>query len=79
MEFWYARDLQEVLQYTQWRNFQNVIDRAMLACKNSGYNVAEHFAEVIKTLEMPNSALKAVENEELKKLRKQKAKLQLDE
>jgi len=49
-ESWFARDLQEVLQYTQWRNFQKVIDRAMLACKNSGFEVTEHFAEVSKTM-----------------------------
>jgi DNA-damage-inducible protein D len=60
VEFWYARDLQGVLQYTQWRNFQKVIDRAMLACKNSGFDVDERFAEVSKTLKMPNFAEKQV-------------------
>jgi len=35
-EFWYARELADVLEYTQWRNFAKVIDKAMLACKNSG-------------------------------------------
>jgi DNA-damage-inducible protein D len=60
VEFWYARDLQSVLQYAQWRNFQKVIDRAMLACKNSGFDVGERFAEVSKTLKMPNFAEKQV-------------------
>ena len=59
-EFWFARDLQNVLQYTEWRNFQKVIDRAMLACKNSGYGVAEHFVEVNKTIKMPKTAEKQV-------------------
>jgi len=59
-ESWFARDLQDVLQYTQWRNFQKVIDRAMLACKNSGFDVAEHFAEVSKTIKMPKTAEKSV-------------------
>jgi len=59
-ESWFARDLQEVLQYTQWRNFQKVIDRATLACKNSGFEVAEHFAEVSKTIKMPKTAEKLV-------------------
>jgi DNA-damage-inducible protein D len=60
LEFWFARDLQRVLQYVQWRNFHTVIDRAMLACKNSGLNVADHFADVSKTIEMPKSAVKQV-------------------
>jgi DNA-damage-inducible protein D len=59
-ESWFARDLQEVLQYTQWRNFQKVIDRAALACKNSGFEVTEHFAEVSKTIKMPKNAEKLV-------------------
>lgn len=36
VEFWYARELAPVLEYVQWRNFSKVIDKAMLACKNSG-------------------------------------------
>jgi DNA-damage-inducible protein D len=59
-EFWYARDLAIVLQYVQWRNFQKVIDRAMLACKNSGFDVNDHFAEVSKTIKMPKTAEKQV-------------------
>ena len=47
-EFWYARDLARALQYTQWRNFQKVIDRAILACKNSGFDISAHFVEVTK-------------------------------
>ena len=50
-EFWYARDLSIVLHYAQWRNFQKVIDRAMLACKNSGFDTDDHFAEVSKMVE----------------------------
>jgi DNA-damage-inducible protein D len=59
-EFWFARDLQSVVQYTQWRNFHKVIDRAMLACKNSGFIVGDHFADVSKTIQMPKSAEKQV-------------------
>lgn len=35
-EFWFARELQDVLEYTQWRRFSDSIERAKLACKNSG-------------------------------------------
>lgn len=47
-EYWFARELAPVLEYVQWRNFAKVLDRAMLACKNSGYPVPDHFAEVSK-------------------------------
>ncbi|MCL2174666.1 MAG: DNA damage-inducible protein D [Treponema sp.] len=59
-EFWFARDLQEVLNYTKWENFSKVIDRAMLACKNSGLNITDHFPEVRKTIKMPKTAEKQV-------------------
>ena len=52
-EYWFARELAPVLEYAKWENFQKVIDRAMLACRNSGFNVEEHFTEVKKTVEMP--------------------------
>src|SRR5512133_702027 len=50
-EFWYARELALVLEYVQWRNFAKVLDRAKLACKNSGYALQDHFAEVSKIVE----------------------------
>ena len=43
-EYWLARGLQKVLQYTQWRRFENVINKAKLACKNSNIKVDDHFA-----------------------------------
>ena len=49
----------------QWSNFEKVLDRANLACKNSGYEVIDHFAEVGKTIEMPKSATKQVIDYEL--------------
>lgn len=51
VEFWNARELANVLEYVQWRNFEKVLDRAKLACKNSGYEVIDHFAEVSKIVE----------------------------
>ena len=48
IEFWYARELSKCLGYEKWANFTKVIDRAMLSCKNSGYNVEDQFAEVGK-------------------------------
>ena len=54
-EYWFARDLQKTLLYTEWRNFHKVIDRAILACKNSGFDVGERFVEVSKTIKMPTN------------------------
>jgi len=47
-EYWEARELQHVLEYTQWRRFENVIDKAKIACKNSNVDINEQFANVGK-------------------------------
>ncbi|MBN2836084.1 MAG: DNA damage-inducible protein D [Candidatus Delongbacteria bacterium] len=64
-EFWYARELKTVLEYTEWRNFSKVLDRAKLSCRNSGYEINDHFVEVNKTIDMPKSATKQVADFEL--------------
>ncbi|MDD4527045.1 MAG: DNA damage-inducible protein D [Candidatus Margulisbacteria bacterium] len=50
-EFWFARELAVALEYVQWRNFAKVLERAKLSCKNSGYEISDHFAEVSKIVE----------------------------
>ena len=50
-EYWSARELADALDYTQWRNFQKVINRAMIACETSGHRVLDDFAEVGKIVE----------------------------
>ena len=47
-EYWLAREFSAELDYVQWRNFSKVLDKAKLACKNSGFDVDDHFAEVSK-------------------------------
>ena len=59
-EYWLARELQELLDYTQWRNFENVISKAKIACENSGNAISDHFADVSKTIAMPKGAVKDV-------------------
>ena len=51
-EFWYARELQEVLEYTEWRNFSKVIDKARVSCKTSGEVETSHFVDVNKKVEI---------------------------
>lgn len=50
-EFWSARELATALDYTQWRNFQKVINRARVACENSGHDSSNDFAEVSKIVD----------------------------
>ena len=56
IEYWYARELQNVLEYTQWRRFENVINKAKLSCENAGISVIEHFADVGKLSKRANNA-----------------------
>ncbi|MCL2303138.1 MAG: DNA damage-inducible protein D [Lentimicrobiaceae bacterium] len=50
-EYWIARELAPILEYTEWRNFSKVIDRAMLACKNSGFDISDQFVDLNKLIE----------------------------
>lgn len=64
-EYWNARELAIVLDYTKWENFHKVIKRAMIACENSGRDVFQCFPEVRKTSEMPNGGVKNIVDYEL--------------
>ena len=48
IEFWYARELMGMLEYSKWGNFTKVIDKAKEACENSNVNISDHFANVGK-------------------------------
>jgi DNA-damage-inducible protein D len=64
-EFWYARELAPVLDYAKWENFSKVIDRAKLACKNSGQSVADHFPDVRKMVGLGSGTVRKVKDYEL--------------
>ena len=55
-EFWYARELMKVLNYSKWGNVIKVIDKAVETWKNSKINDSDHFADVGKTIKMPKGA-----------------------
>lgn len=61
-EVWYARELQEVLDYSQWRSFKEVVEKAMDACKASANLVDDHFAEVRKLVQIGSGAEREVED-----------------
>ena len=60
VEYWYAREIMEVLQYSKWQNFEKIIDKAKTSCKNSDICVFEHFTDVSKTIKMPKGAEKTI-------------------
>ena len=62
IEFWYARDLQELLDYDEWRNFLNVIEKAKISCKNAGQKIEDHFVDINKTIAMPKGASKEIDD-----------------
>lgn len=56
-EYWNARELQHILEYAEWRNFLKVVDKAKIACENSGISVEEHFVDVNKMVEIGKEKL----------------------
>ena len=59
-EFWCARDLQGLLGYAEWRNFSKVIDKAITACQNAGYDPRDHFVEINKMVPLGSGAQRQV-------------------
>lgn len=60
IEFWYARELQPLLGYSRWENFELVIKRAMISCENAGGNVNNHFRGVTKMIKLAKNAERGV-------------------
>lgn len=61
-EYWLARELQPVLEYAQWRRFSDAIERAKLACKNSGFAVEDHFADIGKMVDIGSGAERQIDD-----------------
>ncbi len=61
-EYWLARELQTILDYSQWRNFKEALERAKLACKNSGFEPEDHFADVSKMVELGSGAEREIDD-----------------
>ncbi|OFY21246.1 MAG: hypothetical protein A2W98_14770 [Bacteroidetes bacterium GWF2_33_38] len=57
-EFWSARDLSKVLEYSEYRHFKPVIEKAKDACKNSNNAVLNHFEDILEMIELGKGAKK---------------------
>ncbi|HFY0602185.1 TPA: DNA damage-inducible protein D [Legionella pneumophila] len=60
VEFWLARDVQKLLGYEKWDNFLKVVSKAKTACKISEHNVADHFADVGKMVELGSGSQREI-------------------
>ena len=61
-ECWLARELQGVLEYARWENFNKAIERAKKACTNTGFDVEDHFREVTKMVPLGSGAEREIDD-----------------
>ena len=64
-EFWSARKLAKVLEYSEYRHFLPVIEKAKEACKNSGHNTVDHFEDILDMIEIGKGGQRQVEDVKL--------------
>ena len=62
MEFWYARDMQQVLEYKRWDKFINVIEKAKQACQNSGNSILDHFSHMGRMVNIGSDTTREIED-----------------
>lgn len=62
IEYWLARDLQHLLGYTKWENFQTVIAKAKTACEVSGHEIANHFPDVRKLVKIGSGTERGIDD-----------------
>ena len=62
VECWSARELQNIFNYVQWRNFTKVVDKAREACENAGIPVSDHFADISKMVDLGSKSQRQVDD-----------------
>ena len=65
IEFWYARELMPILQYSNWQNFEKIINKAKISCENSNINVLDHFTDINKMVQIGSGAERKQQDYEL--------------
>jgi len=60
VEFWRARDLQRLLEYTDWRNFLQVVNRAKAARETAGHLLSGHFVDANKMVTLGSGSQREV-------------------
>ena len=65
MEFWYAREIMTILEYSKWQNFEKIIEKAKISCEKSGFAVIDHFTDVSKMVQIGSGAEKNVKDYKL--------------
>ena len=65
IEFWYARELMPILQYSNWQNFEKIINKAKISCENSNINVLDHFTDINKMVKIGSGAERKQQDYEL--------------
>lgn len=64
-EYWTARDISRVLEYSEYRHFKPVIEKAKEACENSDYVVTDHFEDMLDMIELGKGAKRKIDNDKL--------------
>ncbi len=62
IEYWLARDLQHLLEYAEWRNFNVVLSKAKTSCEISGYSVSDHFVDVNKMVKLGSGSEREIDD-----------------
>ncbi|MEW8613101.1 MAG: hypothetical protein AB2610_08130 [Candidatus Thiodiazotropha sp.] len=61
-EYWLAREMQSILGYSEWRNFENAIERAKASCVSSGKRIENHFVDVTKMVPVGSDSKRQIED-----------------
>lgn len=62
VEFWSARELQDILGYSRWENFLNAINKAKIACESANSKVSDHFRDITKMINLAKGAQREIED-----------------
>jgi len=62
MECWSGQELQEILGYSKWDNFKNIIEKAKMSCEKAGVRIFDHFADMGKMVELGSKATREIDD-----------------